>query len=165
MCNPALIGVAIAVVGAGVGAYSSIEQGKAAAAVAKDNERVSRWQAKDALLRGQVEESRYRRRLAQFKGMQRTRLAASGVVLDQGSALDVLEDTAAEGEFNALTIRANAEREAYGFTTAAAQFGYGGKIAKRRGYTGATQSLLGAASSITSIKASRPSKAPSPKGK
>ena len=42
-------------------------------------------------------------------------MAANGVDLSSGSPLDILGDTAMYGELDALTIRSNAEREAYGY--------------------------------------------------
>ena len=78
-----------------------------------NNRKVAEWKAADAIARGKKEESSHRIKVAALKGRQRSALAASGVVVDSGSALDILADTAALGELDALTIRSNAEREAY----------------------------------------------------
>jgi hypothetical protein len=48
--------------------------------------------------------------------------AASGVLVDEGSPLAILQDTAIQGELDALTIRSNAAQEAWSFRTQAGGF-------------------------------------------
>jgi len=72
-----------------------------------------RQKAQDALQRGNIEEDTHRRRTSALKGKQKSALAANGVELDSGSASDLTADTAMMGELDALTIRNNAEREAF----------------------------------------------------
>ncbi len=83
------------------------------AQVDDNNRKVAEWKAADAKARGQKDEAALRVKVAQLKGRQRSALAASGVEVGSGSALDILGDTAALGELDALTIRSNAERESY----------------------------------------------------
>jgi hypothetical protein len=49
-----------------------------------------------------------------LKSSQRAGFAARGVALDEGSPLAILQDTDMMGEMDALTIRDNAEKEAWG---------------------------------------------------
>ena len=77
-----------------------------------NNRKVALWKAQDAQDRGAKEEASLRTKVAALKGRQKSALAASGVEIGDGSALDILGDTAALGELDALTIRSNAEREA-----------------------------------------------------
>jgi hypothetical protein len=70
-------------------------------------------QARDARIRGKQEEAAFRQNLEEVKGQQRAGFAASGVVVDKGSSQDVLLDTAAQGELDALTIRRNAKMESW----------------------------------------------------
>ena len=79
------------------------------------NKEIAGRLSKDALTRGRLEEQKSRIGTQQLIGKQKVALAASGVVVDQDSALDLTKDTAGIGEFEALTIRANAAREALGF--------------------------------------------------
>jgi hypothetical protein len=79
-------------------------------------------------------------------------MAANGIEIDSGSPLDVLMDTAQLGELDALTIRANAEREAYGFrsqqgnlTAQAGLTQMAGRNAVTAGYIGAGSTLLSSA--------------------
>lgn len=110
--------------GAGVsamGAYRQSEATKAGyeyqSAVNRNNAIIAEWQAQDALQRGQTAEQRQRLKAAQLKGSQRAALAARGVALDEGSPLAILQDTEFMAEQDALTIRDNAAREAWGYRT------------------------------------------------
>jgi hypothetical protein len=159
MCDPATITIATTLMSAGLGAAGQIQQGKAAKAasnqqanVADMNAKISSARARDAIDRGQQEEQEKRREVAQFQGRQQAAMAANGVDIGYGSALDTLVDTATFGELDALTVRSNAAREAYGHDvdsankTADAQLSrMEGKGAKKAGYLAAGSTLLSAA--------------------
>lgn len=81
--------------------------------VARNNAQLAEWQAQDALTRGVEAEGNVRLRTAQLKGTQESVIAARNVALNEGSALNILADTGFMGERDALTVRANAEREAW----------------------------------------------------
>ncbi|MEO2182636.1 MAG: hypothetical protein ABGY43_10060 [bacterium] len=122
MCILALASVALSY-------YGQIQAGKAQkrqadyqAQVATNNAKIAEFQAQDALDRGRVREEQYRQKVSQLKGQQRAAFAASGVEVDRGSALGTLSDTAYFGELDALTIRSNAEREAYSNRVRASNF-------------------------------------------
>lgn len=120
-------------VSAGVSAYSQYKAGKAQkkAAVAAGehaqeasesqaeladwNASIADLQAQDAIARGAEQESRFRQGVRVMVGSQRAGLAASGVDVGFGSALDVQADAAFLGELDALTIRTNAARESWGY--------------------------------------------------
>lgn len=118
--------------------------------------------ASDAEARGRIEEQQQRLRVKQAIGQQRSALAASGVQVDTGSALDVVADTSMFGEMDALTIRSNAEREAYGnrvnafnyraqgqnFMAEGALSRLAGSNAARNGMWGAGATLLSGAGQI-----------------
>lgn len=103
------------------GAYNKSKADKTAyetqAAVARNNAEYSESQARDAIRRGQVAENDVRRRTAQLEGSQRARLAANGIDLGEGSALNILMDTAFFGENDALNVRDNSNREATALRT------------------------------------------------
>jgi hypothetical protein len=71
---------------------------------------------------GKSSEFNQRLKTAQLKGTQTARMAANGVALDSGSALDVLTSTDVMGEADANTIRDNAGKEAYGYKSQAANY-------------------------------------------
>lgn len=142
--------------------YGSYQQGKAQQAqydyqaqVNENNRKIAEWQAQDAIKRGDIEEKRHRLKVEQLKGRQRSVLAASNVEIDSGSALDTLGDTAELGELDALTIRSNAEREAYDYRVSAMNQGaeaganrLAGRNARTAGNYGAMTSLLTGANSM-----------------
>tara|TARA_Y100000034_G_scaffold110909_1_gene143469 strand:- start:884 stop:1417 length:534 start_codon:yes stop_codon:yes gene_type:complete len=112
------------IAGTVAGAYGAYNQSKASkasleyqASVARNNAEYSESQARDAIRRGQVAENDVRRRTAQLRGSQRARLAANGIDLGEGSALNILLDTDYFGELDALNVRDNSNREAAALRT------------------------------------------------
>lgn len=79
------------------------------------NAAVADLQAKDALQRGDIEANRFRQRTRVLIGEQRAGYAAGNVDVGYGSAVDVQADAAFLGELDALTVRTNAAREAWGY--------------------------------------------------
>lgn len=129
--GPALPAVAIGATVAsaaltGVGMVQQANQTAAQAryqsAVAKNNAAIAEMYAKDAEARGRVEELNVRNATKRLKGRQRAVMAANGVLLDGGTPADILADTAALGEVDALTVRNNAAREALGYRTQGMNF-------------------------------------------
>jgi hypothetical protein len=84
--------------------------------IQEENARLAEQRAADATRRGEIEEKQHRLRVSQFIGEQRTSFAGSGVVVGSGSPLTNVQDTAAAGEYDALTIKHNAAMEAWGNT-------------------------------------------------
>jgi len=160
MCDPISMTIAT-VASTALGAYGQIQAGQQAqaaanynAAVARNNEIIAGRQAEDALKRGQVAEDEQRRRTRAMAGTQRAALAASGVQLDQGSPVDILSDTAQFGELDALTIRNNAEREAYGYRVQGMNFGAEAGLQQSRASSAMTSAAIGAGSTLLSGAAS-----------
>ncbi len=83
------------------------------AQVARNNQQVAEWNAQRALQQGQVQEDQQRQRTAQQIGSQRALLAAQGGDINSGSDVDLIGDAARTGEFNAQTIRNNAQLNAW----------------------------------------------------
>lgn len=126
MCAPA----AIPLVFMGLGAVQQANAAKTAsaanrqaleyqAAVERNKATMLRYQAKDALERGTQARFQHQLRTAQLKGAQRARLAAAGIDLNEGSALNTLLDTDFLSRQDELTIADNAEREAWVFRESA----------------------------------------------
>ncbi|NQW53015.1 MAG: hypothetical protein HQ465_17405 [Rhodospirillales bacterium] len=125
------------------------------AQVARQNQNLTARQADEALQRGQVAEENSRRETRQRIGAQAARLAAQGTDIE-GSPADILGDTAAAGAVDALTLRANAARAAYGYQVAGVGYGSVGVLETTRAlnpiespnYLGAGASLLSGASTL-----------------
>ncbi|RJT42010.1 hypothetical protein D3227_04855 [Mesorhizobium waimense] len=142
MCD---LGIALTIGSTLLGAAGSIQQAQATSAANKYNAQVQDMnakladrKAKDAIDRGVLEEQRKRQQVAGIQGQQRAAMAANGVDLSFGSPLDTLVDTAVMGELDALTIRTNANREAYDYKVDA--------VNKR---AGATMSRMSASAAST----------------
>lgn len=155
MCEPATITLALTAASGVIAAGGAIKQGQAQkaqanyqAAVERNNATIAGWQADDAAKRGQVEEQRQRLQVARIRGSQRAAYASSGVELTGGSPLDTLMDTAQLGELDALTIRSNAEREAYGYRTQQGNLAAQSALTRQAGRNAATAGYIGAGSAL-----------------
>lgn len=85
------------------------------AAVDRNNAILANRAAADARQRGEVAAATAAQQGNQLIGRQKAILASNGVVVNEGSALDLTSNTAAQNKLDELTIRNNAEREALGF--------------------------------------------------
>lgn len=120
MCEPTTIiaaaGLVFSVIGSMDAASAAKDTANYNAQVEANNKITSDRQSENAIRRGELDETRHRISVNQTKGAQRSALAAQGLDLQDGSALDTVLDTAEFGELDALIIRNNAENEAYGYT-------------------------------------------------
>jgi hypothetical protein len=132
--------LALSAAATGVSVYGQVKQGKSAkkaatkagaaqerggvlqrqvseseAGLADYNAQVAELQALDAVERGAEEESRFRTQIRGAIAAQRVGFAAGNIDVSYGSAVDVQADAAYLGELDALTIRTNAAREAWGY--------------------------------------------------
>jgi len=127
--------------GAGINMAGDIAQGKQAQADAETNRLVSLAQGQDALLRGTIEEQRYRRHIAMVAGAQKAHFGARNVTTS-GSALDALADTAMIGDEDIKTIRSNAARQAWGYKNQANEASRWGANQMNQAYANAGSTLL-----------------------
>lgn len=159
----ATLALAATVVGAGASAYGAYQQGQAQseaaqyqAAVARNNQTIANQNAQYAVQEGQAMEQAKREQTAQMIGTQRAQAGALGLDPNSGSALRLQKDTSRLGETDALTIRNNAARASYGYTTQGINFSNQGQLdmmtaknAAAGGQLGAFSSLIGGASSVS----------------
>lgn len=138
---------ALAIAGIAMGAYGQYKAGKASQAagvaqadvsesqakVADFNAHVADLQASDAVERGAEAANRYRSQVRGVIGAQRTGFAAGNIDVAFGSAVDVQADAARLGELDALTIRTNAAREAWGYQVQAYDFRQQAAIDRKAG--------------------------------
>lgn len=139
-----------------VGAVSAVQSGKAKAAqyqyqakVAQDNAKIARQNAAQERQSG-LEKARLQRiKTLQTIGSQQVAMAANGIDVTSGTALDTIEDSAQMGELDALMIEYNAERKAQNYEQTANNYLnqstldlYASKNAKREGYMNATATAL-----------------------
>lgn len=127
-------------------AYAQSQAIKARAAyqstIAKINSELSTMQAEDAIKRGDIEARNYQKEVDQMIGSQRVAYAAQGVDVNFGSAAEIQEETRMQGAIDALKIRNNAWREAWGYRVEANNSTFAGEFAKIEGKSAARQTLL-----------------------
>lgn len=157
------LGGTVSAVGAGLGAASAITGGIASrnqalyqAQVAKNNAEVEKRNSDQSLISGQSAETAKRIQTTRLIAAQTAGQAANGLDVAVGSPLDVRNADQMEGDLDALTIRYNATRQAYGFNvqadndlTSAKMYKRAGNDALFKGFLGAGTSLISGASSIT----------------
>lgn len=124
------------------GAVNSVRRGRYEQSVANTNAALAEMQADDAERRGGLAALRHQGETRTLIGAQRAAGAASGVDLSSGSIADLQAEAAFLGELDALTIRNNAAREAWGYRAEAAGLRDAGRAARQAGEFGAYQSLL-----------------------
>ncbi len=103
------------------------------AQLAEFNAAIADLQAKDTEVRGEQEAQRFRVRTRQLIGEQRAGFAAGNVDVGYGSTVDVQADTAFIGELDALTVKTNAAREAWGYRIEATDLRKRAQIARKEG--------------------------------
>jgi hypothetical protein len=160
----AAVSIGSTIAGGGISAFGAAQGGKAQAAaytyqskVAQLNKQIADNNAAYAVAAGETR--------AQISGMQaraqigatRAIQGASGIDVNSGSPVDVRASEADIGGFNALMIRSNAAREAYGYkvkgmeATAQSQLDVAAASqSEKAGELGAIGSILGTAGSVSS---------------
>lgn len=86
------------------------------------NADLAEQQAGDAIARGTLAEQQVRSQTRGAVGSARVGSAAQGIDTTVGSAGDVAAQTKSAGEFDAMTTKLNAAREAWGFRTEAQNY-------------------------------------------
>lgn len=153
--------LAATIASAGVAAYGAIQQGQAAAAageynaqVATQNAAIARENALIAEQSGEAQASMALQKTRATIASTTAQQAASGVDVRSGSYTDVRSSEREIGEIDAMNLRSNAAREAFGYRVKATSeeneailSKFEGDNAKTAGYISAGATLLGGAGS------------------
>ena len=123
------VGAVATVASTVLGTVSSVQQGKQQKAMYNYQAQVDKQNAeiaqKNAAVERQtgIEEARLQRmKTLQVVGSQKTAMAANNMDVTQGTSLDIIQDTAAMGELDALQIETNYERKALAYEQQANNF-------------------------------------------
>lgn len=116
------VGAVATIAATTLGTVSSVQQGKQQQAmynyqakVAEENAKIANKNAANERQTG-IEEARLQRmKTMQAIGSQQSAMAANGMDITSGTSLDIIEDTAAMGELDALQIETNYERKALAY--------------------------------------------------
>lgn len=137
-----------AIVGAMLSAAGMYQQGQNASKMANYNADLAKVKADDALSAGAIAEDRQRQKVRQIEGAQTAAMGASGAVVGSGSFGDILDQTATYGELDALTIRANAQKQAWGLNSQGSADRLQGALAANQGGVNAVGTLLSASPGV-----------------
>lgn len=157
LASASLIGQIGGGVTSAIGSYYSAATQKATmqgqAAVADVNARIAELGAQSALYQGQQQVGALTLKAGQLKSSQRTAMAANGIDLGSGNAVEIQASTDIMKEIDANTLTANAVRSAWGYRTQAVNFE--NEALTKRATAGAINplgsavgSLLGSAASV-----------------
>lgn len=147
MCDPTTALVAMGGAGA-MSAYGQYQSGKFNADMANAQAGIAEQSSRDALTRGAADANAALQQANKTASSQRVAMAAGGVDVGSGTALDVLADTASAGAFDAAIAKNNAAREAYGYQVQAAMSRAEAKQARRQGNMGAVSSIMTTGASV-----------------
>jgi hypothetical protein len=136
------IPMAIMAVGAAVSAVGQIRQGQAANAAAQYNAAVGENNARLAEQQAQSQAMVQERRASMQNGALKANLAANGVDVGEGSAIEILSQSAAAAEMDRQNIVYNGRMKAYSLRNGATLDLFQGNAAEQNGYMSAAGSLL-----------------------
>ena len=136
------LGTLLAILGLGLQVGGSIYSASKQAEEANANAQQAEDQAKKEREAGKRREDQYRRQGERFMSSQRALYATSGIRMDEGSALDVMKDSASEIELDAQAIRAGADATAGYYLNQAKQDREQAGTIKTAGFISAGTSLL-----------------------
>ena len=154
MCIPVAAMAAISAVaslaGGVVGAAGSIENANMQSQIARNNANTALLNANFATQEGDIKAQDQGLKTAQTVGKIKSAFGASGVDPNSGSAADVSAAASSAGMTDAQTIRSDAARQAWGYTTQSTNFDNQAAVDTAGGTFGALTSLLSGASSAGS---------------
>jgi hypothetical protein len=112
--------LALTTVGAAMSAYSAYNQSKQAkpaynyqAAIGRNNAKIAEWNAQEVNRQGEQELIAQQRKVAAITGAQRAAFGSRGIDMSEGSALNILSDTAYLGAQDSVTIKDNTAKKAW----------------------------------------------------
>ncbi len=124
------------------GAVSSSTQGGIAQRFAELNAQAAELRAEQAIRRGEVAVSKFRKSSKILKGRQKAAIAGQGIEVSSGSAAQILEETERMTTEDVIEIRNNAWREAFGLRFEAISLRGQGSFARLQANQDAFSSLL-----------------------
>ena len=152
MCDPVTaLAVTAAVVTAGSQVYGGMAadaQGKYAQAINERNAQMEERARTDAISRGETDQMKHYRRLAQVMGEARVKNAAAGLDVGFGSAADLESDIMLMGYEDSATISENTIKEVMGYDINAANYRSEGQAQRMQGKAAMTGSLIAAGGTL-----------------
>jgi hypothetical protein len=120
--------------------------------ISEINESYTMAKSDDAIRRGEQEVESHRSKVRQLVGSQKAALAASGVDISSGSAAQIVDQSERLGELDAITLKNNAWREAYGYKVEAKNIRIQGMMGQATAATQARNTLVsGGLNAVTTL--------------
>ena len=144
---------AVSQVGSAYSQSQAIEaQGEYQKTQFETNAKFADLSGKEALRIGDENANKVKADANRMVGKQRAVLAAQGIDVGTGSAVDIQEDTKQQGELAAMTIKNNAWREAWGYKIDAMNNRYSGSMAAMAATNSSRSTLLtGGINALSSV--------------
>lgn len=149
----AWVAIVLVVAAAAYSAYSSYQQGKAQEDMYEYQQDVQEYNAALERQNAEYQARKHRKDVQRLLASQRAHLSASGLDISMGSPLELMADTAYEGEMDAQEIIYAGEMRATGLQHQADLSGFQGKVAYWSGKQKAYGTLLSGAASGASMGA------------
>lgn len=130
-------------VGAVIAAYGQVQKAQQAKAMAQYNQKMQERNAQISRDQTALAMTQQNQRARRVQGSIQASYGASGVQLN-GTLLDVMSDSAANAEMDALTLKYHGQLRAQGYQSAADIYGWQGSQALREGYGAAASTLVNA---------------------
>lgn len=153
----ATAGTIASLVGTGISGIGAIQQGRAGAesakynaSVAMANQQIAEQNSTHAQQAGDEQVAEQQDKTRAEVGQLTSNAAASGLDVDSGSEANVLQSATEIGQLNALTIRANATQQAYGYNNQATSYGSEAQIDKSTAGNDTTAGYLSSGSTVLS---------------
>ena len=148
MMNSPMTGSVIGAAGSLMEGFAGGQAADFQAQIAKNNAEIAQYNAQGATEVGRVQALNSALRTRAVVGQTKAAQAASGIDVNSGSALDVQASERMLGMLDALTIRSNAARAAYGYKAEAAQQTARAGFMKQRGKMSRLTGLMNASGTI-----------------
>mgnify|MGYP000217623165 CR=1 FL=1 len=149
------ISIGATALGGILGAVGQRREGKALkaqatfqAAVLRNNKFLTDIKAKEVLEEGAIAQQQRQLQVGQIIGAQRASFAGRGVVVDEGTAFDLLLDAVRIGKLDEIAIQTNADREALALKMQGANFEIQARLAEAKGKAAKEAGLFGAAGTL-----------------
>lgn len=140
-----MVAAVAALAGAGIAAYSAVQQGNAAKAANDYNAAVARNNALQAKEAAAGNESTAARKASFVLGAQRAGAGAAGIDPNQGSPLSLMTDTAQQTTLDALRIKYGGDTQSAAYLNQGALDVASGRNAQAAGNLGGAATILGGA--------------------
>lgn len=140
--------VPLLIIGTVISAVGALSNANATSNAARYNSEVAKRDATIGVDQGNAQAAIQARQARSQMDAARAQYGASGVDVNAGSPLDVLQSSAANASLDNATIKYNAKVKAYGYGNEATAYSYQSDAATQKGYWGAGSDILSGGSKV-----------------